>query len=515
MANILQDVQDFVVGKLSADYQLSGMCTFLAENRKDIDYEIKNALGRQGIVGVVLTPKATYAGKYENSFIAWQLDELEIDIVENPIVNRGKKDGYITGQDASMHLFEVLCPKDGPYEGQLNPVSYEEGEDGGLIVNRCILKTLVYGEEGPGPEPTPTLNMYFVKLLDEVPPLSVQPRDGWMWPTDSGFVVWQNGQAHELGVSFDQISSYVESAISAKADLSDVHGDYIEDADGNKIEADRTFTWREKCSWYVSEMNGGTYTYDPPLECVWGTYTIDNGQSQTQTQLWMSKTPYTNNEYFGIGANLGYVEYYDKVGEIFVAVTGDAITEHTDNSITKIGMESCSITRTGEWSDRTATLATEEWVSGRDFIQDSAGNKIEADRDFTYFDSNNWSVDVGTYGKYVLSPMSSEEWTYAETEGTEGNKKLVLKWVDYMQDWELSYYQWSETILGWSLLAQGVGYDTQQATSLEIEITGDFTATAECRKGAPSTDKLATEGYVNGIVGNINTILDIINGEVI
>lgn len=60
-----------------------------------------------------------------------------------------------------------------------------------------------------------------------------------------------------------------------------------------------------------------------------------------------------------------------------------------------------------------------------------------------------------------------------------------------------------------------MGYDTQQATSLEIEITGDFTATAECRKGAPSTDKLATEGYVNGIVGNINTILDIINGEVI
>lgn len=138
----------------------------------------------------------------------------------------------------------------------------------------------------------------------------------------------------------------------------DVHGDYIEDADGNKIEADRTFTWREKSSWYVSELNGGIYTYDPPLECAWGTYTIDNGLSQTQTQMWMSKTPYLNDEYFGIGANLDYVEYYNKVGDTYVVITGDMIEEHTDNSITKIGMEYCSITRTGEWSDLTATLAT-------------------------------------------------------------------------------------------------------------------------------------------------------------
>lgn len=45
MANILEDVQNYVVGKLSGDYILSA-CTFLAENRKDIDYEIKNRLGK-------------------------------------------------------------------------------------------------------------------------------------------------------------------------------------------------------------------------------------------------------------------------------------------------------------------------------------------------------------------------------------------------------------------------------------------------------------------------------------
>ena len=55
--NILFDAQNVVVGILSADAQLSS-CQFLAENSKDIDYSIKNAIGKQGIVGIVMTPKA-------------------------------------------------------------------------------------------------------------------------------------------------------------------------------------------------------------------------------------------------------------------------------------------------------------------------------------------------------------------------------------------------------------------------------------------------------------------------
>ena len=149
-----------------------------------------------------MTPKAVYAGKYEDLFLAWQLDELEIDIVENVTVNRGKRDGYITGQDAAMRLFDVLCPLSGDYEGQFNPVSYEEGEDSGLLVNKCILKALIYGEHGDTPQPEPGLNMVFVKLLDGPP--TQPPHDGWMWPSADGFVLWQNGEAHNLGgVTFD------------------------------------------------------------------------------------------------------------------------------------------------------------------------------------------------------------------------------------------------------------------------------------------------------------------------
>lgn len=149
MANILEEVQQFVADKLNADPQLSA-CPFLVENKKDIDFEIKNALGKQGIVGLVMTPKATFAGAFQDVGLAWQLDELEISIVESVTVNRGKKTGYVTGQDASMRMFDVLCPLSGEGEGQFSPVSYEEGEDGNLLVNNCILKCLVH--KLPAPE---------------------------------------------------------------------------------------------------------------------------------------------------------------------------------------------------------------------------------------------------------------------------------------------------------------------------------------------------------------------------
>lgn len=220
MANILEDVQNYVVGKLSGDYILSA-CPFLAENRKDIDYEIKNRLGKQGIVGLVMTPKATYAGKFEDLFLSWTLEELEIDIVENVTVNRGKRNGFVTGQDAAMRLFDVLCPLSGDFEGQFLPVSYEEGEDGNLIVNKCVLKALVYGEHGDVPQPEKPITYQFVKLLDQPPPLSVQPHDGWMWQDADGLYFYVDHVAHKLGdVSLEQLSAYVESQVSSKVEIS-------------------------------------------------------------------------------------------------------------------------------------------------------------------------------------------------------------------------------------------------------------------------------------------------------
>lgn len=43
MSNILEEVQEYVSDTLNA--QLSNQVTFLYENKRDIDFEIKNALG--------------------------------------------------------------------------------------------------------------------------------------------------------------------------------------------------------------------------------------------------------------------------------------------------------------------------------------------------------------------------------------------------------------------------------------------------------------------------------------
>lgn len=130
------------------------------ENKKDLDYEIKSALGKQGIIGLVMTPKATFAGAYQDKSIAWQVDELEIDIIENVTVNRGKREGYVSGQDASMRLFDVLCPLSGDNEGKFCPVSYEEGEDNNLLVNKCILTCHVWNNPPDPPDPALTRVKY-------------------------------------------------------------------------------------------------------------------------------------------------------------------------------------------------------------------------------------------------------------------------------------------------------------------------------------------------------------------
>lgn len=82
----------------------------------------------------------------------------------------------------------------------------------GYILGRGDVKIL----EADGtivPDPT----RYYVHLLSAQ---SSTPAEGDMYPTDDGYVIWQNGQANQLGTPFDQISAYVESAVSAKADLS-------------------------------------------------------------------------------------------------------------------------------------------------------------------------------------------------------------------------------------------------------------------------------------------------------
>ena len=149
----------------------------LSEDILDIDYQIKNALGKQGLVVVVNTLQATYIG-HDGLVNAWQIDNLEIDVVENPSVWRPylKKHGFEDGTTTDLlHMMaEILGGPQSGIFGRFNPKSIEVGEDSQLVVGKLKLQTTVrQNVEGVIEEPTKVEIPFITKhelaeLLDEV-----------------------------------------------------------------------------------------------------------------------------------------------------------------------------------------------------------------------------------------------------------------------------------------------------------------------------------------------------------
>lgn len=151
--SIFYQAQEQVCEALNEDEVLSGKVTFISENSKDIDYELKNALGRQGIVGVVMTPDATYQGITHEGEQVWDLRDFTVQVVENPIVNRGQPNyANITAHDAAARASQVLAdPRFGLF-GQYCPTTIEQGEDSGLIVAQAKFNVQVRAEGGDIPD---------------------------------------------------------------------------------------------------------------------------------------------------------------------------------------------------------------------------------------------------------------------------------------------------------------------------------------------------------------------------
>ena len=149
----------------------------LSEDILDIDYQIKNALGKQGLVIIVNTLQATYIG-HDGLVNAWQIDNLEVDVVENPAVWRQylKKHHFEDGTTTDLlHMMaEILGGPQSVRFGRFNPKSIEVGEDSSLVVGKLKLQTTVrQNVEGVVEEPTKVEIPFITKhelaeLLDEV-----------------------------------------------------------------------------------------------------------------------------------------------------------------------------------------------------------------------------------------------------------------------------------------------------------------------------------------------------------
>lgn len=106
--NSIQEIQDAIKSQLEKNvYFATSKITVLSENSAQIDYLIKNAIGKLGIVCVVQTPTFDFMGKDDQGHPVWQMTEATIVISEIPTVNRGRA-GSSTALDAALQVAESL-----------------------------------------------------------------------------------------------------------------------------------------------------------------------------------------------------------------------------------------------------------------------------------------------------------------------------------------------------------------------------------------------------------------------
>ena len=100
------------------------------ENIKDIDFEIRNALQKQGIAGVVMTPSLTYRGRDEKASY-WDVNGMEISFTENPTVNRASSkpaSSWASAQDCACRAAQVLVGPSFPSKSDCVVKRQETGE---------------------------------------------------------------------------------------------------------------------------------------------------------------------------------------------------------------------------------------------------------------------------------------------------------------------------------------------------------------------------------------------------
>jgi hypothetical protein len=137
----ISDIQLAVKAELEKNtYFVVHGCDILIENAKDIEFQIKNAMGSCGIVATVATPSLTYRGDYSDGSEKspyWEMNSMNVVIVENPTLNRGRAN-YTTALDAALQVAETLnCLPN------ICNSTITQSTNGGLVVVSVAFKTNV------------------------------------------------------------------------------------------------------------------------------------------------------------------------------------------------------------------------------------------------------------------------------------------------------------------------------------------------------------------------------------
>ena len=460
---LFTQVQDFIADQLNTDPQLSALgIEFLPEHRLDIEYEIKNNLGKQGTVGIVNTLKGTYGG-HNGSTNAWEI-EAEVDVLENPPVRRAqmKKMGLSAGSTADIldWVQESLCAPSSPTYGKFCAVSQELGEDRGIIVGRSIMKTFAIAD------------------ISAV----VSGEHQWVCP-------------YALLSDLEQLSGQIEADLSVKRDKIDL-------------------SVYDYGAWSVSEYGWNGYdpmTYDPPIQMEYREIVID---TIGYIWMWITTSETQPDTYFAIRADNTQAYELISIGDEFSIITTytPVLNEEKTQITGFVGSDTpCDASRqiVSQIGDRLAKMSDLSSISPiSPYIEDANGNTISADLSCVENHPDMWQLNTGLYGTKILTQVSTDRWEY-----TEGDNRFVI-YIDGTDTWSIEYQQ--NTGLDWLLIASGTDQSaTRTANALTVEMTGDFSDTWTATRPVSYQRKIATEEWVGGIVGDINSVLDAINGEVI
>ena len=141
---IARDLQEQVCQILNSDSQVSAMATFFAEQSLDIDYNVRKSLASQGLAAIVMTPTLTLLG-HDGATTSWQCDDLTLQVVENPIVNRArlKNAGLSSGTalDVAEVAAECLAGPQGGHFGEYSAKQVQTAEQNNLLVVKATFKT--------------------------------------------------------------------------------------------------------------------------------------------------------------------------------------------------------------------------------------------------------------------------------------------------------------------------------------------------------------------------------------
>ena len=132
--NLFFDLQKDICKILNDVPELSAI-DFLPANNKDIETEITKALRSQGVCGIVVVNEASFQGFESGINTLWQVDELVVQIVENPVTNRASNNTNFVGtaEDIGAKVSQVLGSPEYGHWSEFNLKKIEIGEESNLL----------------------------------------------------------------------------------------------------------------------------------------------------------------------------------------------------------------------------------------------------------------------------------------------------------------------------------------------------------------------------------------------